>query len=361
MSVVDNLLDLIDRGRKGENHALTIGLPKLEQYIDGLAQETYYLVAGGTGSGKTSFILYSFIYKPLINNLDNPDFHIIYFSLEMTAEQLMGKILTMYIYENFGRELSFKELLSRSKNEVLSNEDYELVLQSLEMLRKIEEHITVYDKSLNAKKMYDFIMANLPRFGKFDENGDYTLNNPTSIIEVVIDHIGLVRPMPGNTKKDEMDACSALLIDFRNKCKLSPLVVMQVNRGSSNVERRKLNFQELQLDDLKGTGNPAEDANVVIALFYPFREKLMSYREYNIEIMQDCFRSAVVLKNRWGAADICVGLGFYGKTGLFKELPKGKQIVDYTKYLSPEWLLDDAEEIKDDSKQKDDNDLTIIL
>lgn len=49
--VTDKLLRLIDKGRLGENHSIPIGLPKLEQYIDGLSQETYYLVAGGTGSG----------------------------------------------------------------------------------------------------------------------------------------------------------------------------------------------------------------------------------------------------------------------------------------------------------------------
>jgi replicative DNA helicase len=94
--ITKNLKELIDRGRKGENHALSMGLPKLERFVDGVAQETYYLIAGGTGSGKTSFALHSFIYKPIMENIDNPDFHIIYFSLEMTAEQLLGKILSIY-------------------------------------------------------------------------------------------------------------------------------------------------------------------------------------------------------------------------------------------------------------------------
>lgn len=52
--ITENLKELIDRGRKGENHALSMGLPKLERFADGVAQETYYLIAGGTGSGKTS-------------------------------------------------------------------------------------------------------------------------------------------------------------------------------------------------------------------------------------------------------------------------------------------------------------------
>lgn len=363
--ITENLKELIDRGRKGENHALSMGLPKLERFVDGVAQETYYLIAGGTGSGKTSFALHSFIYKPIMENIDNPDFHIIYFSLEMTAEQLLGKILSIYIYETFGVELSFKELLSRSKDTTLSDMDYELVCQSLEMLDKIESHMIIYDKPLNNQRMVDFLMESLKQFGKF-QGDTYTLFRPNHIILVILDHIGLARPSIGNTKKDEMDAMSSSLVSFRNKCKISPVVVMQVNRGSSNVERRKLNFQELQLDDLKGTGNPAEDANIVLALFYPFREKMSSYRGYDIKQIGENFRSAVVLKNRWGAADIAVGLGFYGKTGLFKELPIATKITNYDKYLTPDWLLTDSledscQEITQEEQQDSSSKMTLVL
>ena len=122
--------------------------------------------------------------------------------------------------------------------------------------------------------------------------------------------------------------------------------------------------RQLQLDDLKGTGNPAEDANIVMALFYPFREKMSTYRGYDIKQIGENFRSAVVLKNRWGAADIAVGLGFYGKTGLFRELPIATKITNYEKYSTPDWVLSDSledscqeiEEQQDSSKK-----MTLVL
>ena len=363
--ITESLKGLIDRGRLGENHAMSMGLPKLERFIDGIAQETYYLIAGGTGSGKTSFTLYANIYRPLMENLDNPDFHIIYFSLEMTAEQLLGKILSIYTYEKFGIEISYKELLSMAKDYTLSDEYYDLVCQALETISKFEDHLIIYDKPLNNERMCSFIMESLKKFGVF-EGDSYKLFRPNHIILVVLDHIGLCRPSIGATKKDEMDTISSSLVSFRNKCKVSPVVVMQVNRGSSNVERRKAGYQELQLDDLKGTGNPAEDANIVIALFHPLREKMTSYRGYDMKQIGENFRSAVVLKNRWGAADIAVGLGFYGKIGLFKELPLANKITNYDKYSTPDWCLtdttEDSCETKDkDVKEKDDNSITLVL
>ena len=45
MTHTSSLLNLIERGRRGDNQGLSLGLPKLEQIIDGLTQETYYLVA----------------------------------------------------------------------------------------------------------------------------------------------------------------------------------------------------------------------------------------------------------------------------------------------------------------------------
>ena len=36
MSIVDSFYELVDRGREGKNIGLSMGLPKMEEYIDGL-------------------------------------------------------------------------------------------------------------------------------------------------------------------------------------------------------------------------------------------------------------------------------------------------------------------------------------
>lgn len=358
----ERLLALIDKGRLGLNKGLSIGMPKLEDYMDGLTQETYYLLAGGTGSGKTSFALYSFVYKPLMDHIDDDRYRIIYFSLEMTEEQLLAKLLSLYIFETYGEEISFKNLLSRGKNETLSDEDYELVLESLDWLDKVESKIIIHDGTTNAERMKDLIISDLRQFGRFIDENTYELHNSSMVITILLDHIGLIRPAIGRSKKEEIDTASAYLVQFRNKCKVSPIVVMQVNRGSSNVERRKLGHQELQLDDLKDSGNPSEDSNVVIALFYPYREKMSTYRGYDIKQLEDSFRSAVILKNRFGAADIAVGTSFYGACGLFKELPKADTINDYEKYHNPLWLLESQLDFeKEEIKQHKDESCDIAL
>ena len=49
--IIDNLFSQIDKGREGKNWGLSMGLPKLEKYVDGVSQSTYTLLFSGSGVG----------------------------------------------------------------------------------------------------------------------------------------------------------------------------------------------------------------------------------------------------------------------------------------------------------------------
>ena len=69
MSGTEEFIQLIEEGRKGNNIGLSIGSKKLETYMDGYLNATSYLIGGASGSGKTSYMLWAFIYQPLMNFL----------------------------------------------------------------------------------------------------------------------------------------------------------------------------------------------------------------------------------------------------------------------------------------------------
>ncbi len=71
MTGTESFFDLVDRGRKGQNIGLTIGSPKLEMYMDGFLPGTSYLIGGTSGSGKSTYMLWAYVYKPLIDFLEN--------------------------------------------------------------------------------------------------------------------------------------------------------------------------------------------------------------------------------------------------------------------------------------------------
>lgn len=353
--ITESLLHQIDIGRSGEQWGYSMGLPKLEEIIDGVTRGVYTLVFSPTGSGKSSLALYSYVYRPLMEHLDDGNFRVSYFSLEMSAEMIYAKLLSMYIFETYGIELSTKQLLSRKKNYRLSDEHYRIVKECEPWLKKVEKILTIYDKSLSAGSLYTILMKDLENHGRFEETSGrkiYYPNNEKLIHLVVIDHLSLVRRSEGRTLKEEMDLISSYLVTLRNMCKISPLVIMQANRNSTSMDRRKEGLNNLRIDDTKDTGAPAQDSEIIISIFNPHREKLATYRGYDIKQLGPNFRSITVLKNRYGEADVEVGCAFYGAVSIFAELPKPDEIFDYDKYSGSDWLLkDETEERREDTEK----------
>jgi len=344
--ITESLLSEIDRGRSGKNQGISMGLPKLESVIDGVTKQTYTVVFSNSGAGKTNFVLYAYVYKPLMEHLNDDNFKVWFASLEMNANMIFGKLLSMYIFEKYGLIISLKEILSRKKGYVLPDEYYNIIKDCLPWLKKIESKITIYDKSLNSKILYKLLMDELSKLGRFEESDHrkiYYPNNPDLVFEVVIDHISLVRPQTGNTKKQEIDETSSYLRTLRNICGISPVVVQQANREQGNMERRKQGMSAFTINDTKDSGGPVEDCEILISIYNPNRDKLNDYRGYDIETLGNNFRVICVLKDRYGDSDVEIGCNFFGACNIWAELPKPNEINDFTKYISPEYLL-----LKDD-------------
>lgn len=340
----EDLLAQIDKGREGKNWGLSMNMPKFEQYVDGLAPETYTLLFSGSGVGKTSYALHTYIYQPIMANLDNLDIlEIHYISLEMKPTILLAKLLSTYIFDTYKVEISYKHLLSKTRGTTLSDEEYNYVLQSMDWLAKVEKVLKITTPQLNARVFKTYLEDIAKANGKFskNENGDivYKPNNPDKIILIVTDHLALSTPASGNSLKIEMDNISKVAVFFRNLCLFSFLMIMQANREASNVERRKLELVEPQRNDIKDSSCMEADSDIIVAIFNPNREKLSTYRKYSITQLGNNFRSVLVLKCRYGEGDVAIGCNFFGRVNVWKELPKGDEIFDYEKYTNSDYLL----------------------
>ena len=340
---IDDLFSEIERGRAGKNQGFGMGLPKLEGVIDGVCASTYTLIFAGTGNGKSSFALYSYVYRPLMEHLDDGKFKCTYFSLEMSAKTILARLLCLYIFDTYGICLSPKEIFSRRKNYVLCDEYYNLIKECRPWLEKVRKAVKIYDKTCNASYLYKKLIAELRTTGKLEvvNSGEdveilYEAFDPELIHNVVIDHIGLVK---AKDLKAEIDAVSRILVMLRNACGISPVVIMQINRASGDMERRKQGLNNLTLNDVKDSGNPTQDCEVAISIFNPHREKLGSYAGYDIKKLEDNFRVITVQKARDGQSSVEIGVNFFGKMGYWHELPKSNEINDYGKYTNPDYIL----------------------
>lgn len=111
---------------------------------------------------------------------------------------------------------------------------------------------------------------------------------------------------------------------------------MQENRNAGSMDRRKADLSESTAEDIKDSGNCYNDCNICLAIYYPLKYQLNTYRGYNVtgdNGLGAAIRSIILLKHRFGGANKVFPLGFQGSIGKFIELPPPDQI-DYNDYQS---------------------------
>lgn len=365
MTGKEEFFQLVNEGRIGHNIGLSTGSKKLDMYADGYLPGTSYLIGGASGTGKSTFALWTYIYQPLNDYLKGEnkqrDPYWLLFSLEMTRAQVYAKLVSMYIFDNFGIELKFKKIFSRGKDCILSDDEYTILEKSSEFIDILDERLTFYEGSLTESIYLKEVETFLKRFGNFEKD-EYIPNNPQQILGVLVDHFTLVKASMGRTKKDEIDAISRDSVMLRNKTKImSPIHIAQFNRDSNNQERMRQGLQDPSQADYKDSGSLLEDAQIAIGLFSPHKYKLSTYKKYNIKILEQCFIGVFLLKSRFGGSDIMIPMNFLGDCSHYIELPKPDEIYDYEKYTNADYLLADTSIIEHELDNTDNNNLSFVL
>ena len=325
----------IDKGKRGENIGISTGLSKLDRVIGGIQPSRFYTIAAASSVGKSALIL--FIMYHMLKHIDKKyPTYFLYFSLELPANVLLAKLMGLYCAEEFGVYLTLDDILSFQNP--ISDDNYEYLKKAKDWIAEINDYLIVVDKRLNCNSLYSETLSFAGRFGKFEDiegKKRYIPNNPNQRLLGIIDHGLLMQPSEGRDIKQELDTASAYMVTLKNKLNISWFMLMQQNRESSSMDRRKADLSEPTLNDIKQTGGVGEASDVVLQLFYPFREKLATYRGYKIlgeQGLTRWHRSIIISKNRYGVADQVINTWFAGSVGWFKELPPPDNITDYTQF-----------------------------
>lgn len=351
----------VENGRLGRNHGLSIGLPKLEEITGGLTKSTFTLLFASSGVGKSSCALYSYVYIPLKEHLEDNKIKIVFFALEMKESFIIAKLLSTYLYDTYHIRISAKQILSIGKDYTLPDDVYEYVQLGYKWLEKVYKKLIIFDGAHTSDKVISEIMQILKEEGTF-ENDIYTPNNPEQTILAIIDHAGLLVPSNGRNKKGEIDDCANKLVVVRNKTDLSVLFIMQSNRSVANMDRKKNEaFMEPMVEDIKETGTPSEASELILAVYNPQVDKRSSYRGYQVKDMGYRFRSILVLKSRYGENQVADCCFFDGMTNKWVELPPPSEIFDYSRYRTTDNNLTDNTQENEDENKKMNNKLDYSL
>lgn len=339
MTDLELLWALIEKGKKGDNIGISTGLSKIDKLIGGIQPHRYYLIGAASSVGKTAFVLY-IMYNILKNERKDAPVYFQYYSLEIGADVLLAKLMGLYCAEEFGIYLTINDILSFENP--ISEEQYEYLKQAKKWLATIVDYIDIVDTNVSADVIYARTLKFAETIGHFEEQGGkkyYIPNNPKQLTIGIIDHYALMNVQAGRTLKQEIDLASSYMVTLKRKLPLSWIPLIQQNRESSSMDRRKADLSEPGLNDLRDSSGPAQDSDVVMQLFFPFREKLATYRGYRIlgeNALGQNHRSVILSKNRYGIANQVINLGFYGSVGWWTQLPPPEKITDYTQFHSEE-------------------------
>jgi hypothetical protein len=349
------LRDEVQKGLDGRNSGIPMGFKRLNRYV-GIRKSLYFLIGGLTGSGKTSFVDDAFVLNPYDwyisreGQSSGVKLKIIYRSMERSRTYKLAKWVSRKIFLDHGYVIPVPKLLGWTER--MTKDEHDLFLMYEDYIENMSDCITIIDGPENpigiAKELKAHALAN-GKIEQIDEyNKRYIPSNPNEVTIVLIDHIGLLKltkDLP--TKKQTIDKMSDELRHARDFYGYTPVVVSQFNRDISNPIRLKNGDVEPQLEDFADSSQTQNDADVVMALFDPMRYKVPDPSGYNLEKLKDefgakYFRSLRLIKNSYGEDDIRIGLGFMGQIGMFKELPKRKDITDsdYESIINKTFFID---------------------
>jgi hypothetical protein len=329
----------VQAGLDGRNDGIPMGFDRLNRYI-GIRKSMYFLVGGLTGSGKTSFIDDAFVLNPFDWYISQKDpkikLRIIYRSMERSRTYKMAKWVSRKIFIDHGLIIPVAKLLGWT--EKMDHDEHDLFLMYEDYINEMSNVITIIDGPENAVGVAKELRAHALKNGRIEQidefNKRYVPNDENTVTIVIIDHIGLLKTTKDQTtKKEAIDKMSDELRYARDFFGYTPVAVSQFNRSISNIQRIKNGDVEPQLEDFAESSSTQNDADVVLTLFDPMRYKVNDPSGYELTKLIDgygakYFRSLRLIKNSYGEDDVRIGLGFLGSIGMFKELPKKKDMTD---------------------------------
>lgn len=349
MKISEELIKQVDNGIAGKNGSIPFPVAKLDNYLE-IAKNTNYLIVGDTGSGKSSTthdLILNIMDWYYDNQSEDLKLSVIYFGMERKQYMYSARWVSRMIFLKENRYISVKKILGRvrvdGKIVKLDQEEYELVVKYAKIFDKWEEDDTFVciEGTHNPTGIKIFIDNFAAKHGKIIPRKEddvlgkktYEPHHPNHIVLIVTDYVGVLdaEKDENGQKKLRLDKFSWIMRRNRDLYGFSPINVQQLSRAVNDYTRLKLNDLKPKLSDIADTSELARDADVVLAIFEPFRyvtqDTTTDLLGYELNKLRDkygykYYRSLHILKSSFDGDGIAVGAAFHPMTGTLKAMPK---------------------------------------
>jgi replicative DNA helicase len=235
--------------REGALAGVTTGLRDLDKKLGGLHASDLLILAGRPSMGKTALATtIAFNAARHFRTTDNPEERgklVAFFSLEMSAEQLAGRILA-----------ERSKINSHSiRTGGLSNDDFTRLVVASEELSGLPLYID--DTPAVTVSAIRTRCRRLARQNKNHEHGGLGL--------IVIDYLQLIAAARGERSENRVQEISAITRGLKALAKDLNVPVLALSQLSRAVEQRE--DKRPQLSDLRESGTIEQDSDVVMFVF----------------------------------------------------------------------------------------------
>lgn len=343
-------------------------LSRFSKYWPGVEKGKYYMVTASSGVGKSKFAKKTFVFDVVDTILAHPewgiDLHIKYYCLEESKVNFIQTLMSYKLYEQSRVRVSVPEM--NSIGSAVEQSTIDNAIEWKEYWERFEKIVDVIDDIRHPTGIFkhaeDWLLSHghwVKRDREFTNNetgvkytksvNDYFVPDHSDRYTIImVDHFSLLATEKGaETLHAAMTRLSSVyFLVLRDKYNCA---VVNIQQQAADTEKQQFTYKgqnvEAKLEPtLAGLGDnklTQRDVDVAFGLFAPDRYEIPKNMGYNVELMQDHYRSLKILKYRDGVSNVRIGLFFDGATGVFEEMPPSKEITDeeYLIYMGRVGLL----------------------
>jgi hypothetical protein len=327
MALYNIVKDSILKNREIKASGSFVGIPmplkRLSEYIPIIERGHSIGILGATGSGKSRFTRWMFLYHVYrFYKKTGYPVKIIYFPLEDSKEKVYRNMICHYMHELYGIYINLQELDSKGKL-VLPEFVVDKLKEAEEFFAEFESVVNIVDglneptEIFNYCKDYALNTGKIETYeieleGKKTKQQRYVADNDVHTI-VIVDNISNIDIESG--AEDERSAIVKFCKTYvRGRlCNFFNFTVIQVLQQDFATERQSFTREGETIiaklePSLAGIGDSktiSRSMHIVIGLFHPSRYGLLQYPRppkhdpqatYRLDILGNTFRSLSILK-----------------------------------------------------------------
>lgn len=327
-----NFIEEYKKGQTGGNKGLPMGdgLMNVSKAINGIQRGRIYGIAAPPKAGKSTFTDYAFVIQPFLYALKhNTPIEWIYFSFELDRISKEFDFTAYFLFHDYGiRQVQLPEGSTKKGSNMIDlspdylrgrmQDDNEKIIkvndQIFEYIKVIYEkriiplfgefssdgkqiskgYMTFIEEKDNPTGVYKYLKRHAEKDGKFitTKYGDstritgYKPNNPDKYTIIITDHLRKLIPERGFQMKQTVDKFIEYSVELRNWCNYTFAHIIHLNRGLTEVGRMR-EFGDMLFpgsDDIKDTGNLAEDADFIFTIFNPNDQRYNLDKHFGVVI-----------------------------------------------------------------------------